>query len=86
MSFLIDLSEFKIFAVLFSFPRGVYGALVVSDFFEAEPSQGSGGGGGEKPDFLRSENVALCLFTSKAMAVLRWFLPRESSRTEILFA
>ena len=79
MSFLIDLSEFKIFAVLFSFPRGVYGALVVSDFFEAEPSQGSGGGGGEKPDFSRSENVALCLFTSKAMAVLRWFLPRENS-------
>ena len=48
-------------------------------FFEAEPSQGSGGGGGEKPDFLRSKNVALCLFTSKAMAVLRWFLPRENN-------
>ena len=39
----------------------------------------SEGGGGEKPDFSRSENVALCLFTSKAMAVLRWFLPRENS-------
>ena len=28
---------------------------------------------------MRSKNVALCLFTSKAMAVLRWFLPRENS-------
>ena len=43
------------------------------------PSQGSRGGGGEKPDFLRSKNVALCLFTSKAMAALRWFLPRENN-------
>ena len=42
-------------------------------------SQGVWGFGGEKPDFLRSKNVALCLFTSKAMAALRWFLPRENS-------
>ena len=40
----------------------------------------SGGGGGEKPDFSRSGNVALCLFTSKAMAVLRWSSsPREQA-------
>ena len=52
--------------------------LMVLDF-EAEPSQGVRGFGGEKPDFSRSENVALCLFTSKAMAVLRWFLPRENN-------
>ena len=44
-------------------------------FIAEPPSQGVRGFGGEKPDFLRSENVALCLFTSKAMAVLRWFLP-----------
>ena len=62
-----------------SFLRGVYGALVVLTFLKP-PSQGSGGGGEEKPDFLRSKNVALCLFTSKAMAALRWFLPRENSR------
>ena len=38
----------------------------------------SGGGGGEKPDLSRSENVALCLFTSKTMAALRWSSsPRE---------
>ena len=52
--------------------------IVGFGFFEAVPAKESWGGGEEKPDFSRSENVALCLFTSKAMAVLRWFLPREN--------
>mgnify|MGYP006951567041 CR=1 FL=1 len=38
-------------------------------FLKRRPSQGVRGFGGEK----------LCLFTSKAMAALRWFLPRESN-------
>ena len=46
---------------------------------EAAQAKESRGGGEEEPDFSRSGNVALCLFTSKAMAALRWFLPRESS-------
>ena len=46
---------------------------------ETQPAKESWGGGEEKTDFLRSKNVALCLFTSKAMAALRWFLPRENN-------
>ena len=39
---------------------------------EAVQAKESRGGGEEEPDFSRSGNVALCLFTSKAMAALRW--------------
>ena len=42
-------------------------------WYKTQPAKESWGGGEEKPDFLRSKNVALCLFTSKAMAALRWF-------------
>gem|GEM_PF-4854615 len=37
----------------------------------------------EEPDFSRSGNVALCLFTSKAMAVLRWSSPPKRSKTSL---
>ena len=50
------------------------------DFFEAAQAKESWGGGEEEPDFLLSKNVALCLFISKAMAVLRWSSsPREQA-------
>ena len=53
----------------------------ITNFRCAEISEG---GGGEKPDFLRSENVALCLFTSKAMAALRWSSPPKRSKNKFM--
>ena len=53
-------------------------------YFEAAASQGVWGFGGEEPDFSRSGNVALCLFTSKAMAALRWFSPPKRSKNKLM--
>ena len=65
-------------------PTGLWEILACERFnlrvldFKAVPAKECRGGGEEEPDFSRSENVALCLFTSKAMAALRWSSsPRE---------
>ena len=71
-----ELRFWEVFASVFSYSPGVFHRGDV--FFEVPQAKESRGGGEEKHDFLRSKNVALCLFTSKAMAVLRWSSsPRE---------
>ena len=73
-------------------PTGLWEILACERFnlsvldVKAAPAKKSRGGGEEEPDFSRSENVALCLFTSKAMAALRWFSPPKRGKNNFMAA
>ena len=78
--FLVFVWRIKNICCLFSFSRGVYGALVVLTFLKRSPAKEVGEAGEKTPIFPAGKVAIWIAQQDKFMAALRWFLPRENSR------